>query len=121
MFPFIGAALCASLALGLFISPTLFHLGKGILGLEYAWIETAAVVLFYISISNWMGYRKKKGFGDYFVPGWPALLVLVLGYGFAWIGHFGFEKNKPATFLYPTYSLLGDFKMFYNMITTWKM
>lgn len=32
-------------------------------------------------------------------------------------GHFAVEKNKPATFLYPTYSLLGDFRMFYSIVT----
>ncbi|WP_394388245.1 Mpo1-like protein [Shewanella woodyi] len=40
-----------------------------------------------------------------------ALLPLV-GYGFAWVGHFVFEKNRPATFQYPLYSLLGDWVMF---------
>jgi len=40
-------------------------------------------------------------------------LVLVVGYGPAWIGHFFVEKNKPATFTYPWWSLLGDYKMFY--------
>ena len=35
----------------------------------------------------------------------------VVGYGFAWIGHFVFEKNKPATFKYPLYSFLGDWVM----------
>jgi hypothetical protein len=36
----------------------------------------------------------------------------ILGYGFAWIGHFFFEKNKPATFSHPFYSLLGDWVMY---------
>lgn len=40
----------------------------------------------------------------------------VIGYGFAWIGHFMFEKNKPATFTYPVYSLLGDWVMFKDML-----
>ena len=44
------------------------------------------------------------------------LLLPFLGYGFAWIGHFVFEKNRPATFKYPFYSLLGDFVMFRDML-----
>jgi hypothetical protein len=36
----------------------------------------------------------------------------VMGYAFAWIGHFIVEKNRPATFTYPGKSLLGDFRMF---------
>jgi hypothetical protein len=40
----------------------------------------------------------------------------VLGYGFAWVGHFFFEKNKPATFKHPLYSLIGDFVMFRDLL-----
>lgn len=40
-----------------------------------------------------------------------------VGYGFAWIGHFFFEKNKPATFKYPFYSLGSDFILFFDLIT----
>ena len=40
------------------------------------------------------------------------LLSLIVGYGFAWVGHFFFEKNKPATFKYPWLSLQGDFRLF---------
>ncbi|MGP4842592.1 Mpo1-like protein [Marinobacter sp. 1Y8] len=49
---------------------------------------------------------------------WRYLLLLpVIGYGFAWVGHFFFEKNRPATFKHPLYSLLGDWVMFRDMLT----
>src|SRR5258708_1682471 len=43
------------------------------------------------------------------------LLLPILGYSFAWIGHFVVEKNRPASFKHPLWSLRGDFKMFYLM------
>lgn len=39
------------------------------------------------------------------------------GYGFAWVGHFMIEKNKPATFKYPFFSLASDFIMFWHILT----
>ncbi|WP_428821125.1 Mpo1-like protein [Microbulbifer sp. MCCC 1A16149] len=48
---------------------------------------------------------------------WGLLAVLpVAGYGFAWVGHFFFEHNRPATFKNPFYSLWGDFVMFKDML-----
>ncbi len=48
---------------------------------------------------------------------WKLLWLLpLLGYGFAWVGHFMFEKNRPATFKYPFYSLLGDWVMFKDLL-----
>ncbi|MFV3406190.1 MULTISPECIES: Mpo1-like protein [Pseudomonas] len=48
---------------------------------------------------------------------WLLLLVVPLaGYGFAWVGHFFFEKNRPATFSHPWYSLIGDFAMFRDIL-----
>jgi hypothetical protein len=45
--------------------------------------------------------------------GWLWLPAAVIcGYGFAWVGHFFFEKNRPATFRHPLYSLMGDWAMF---------
>jgi len=48
---------------------------------------------------------------------WWLLAALLCGYGFAWIGHFGFEKNRPATFRHPFYSLMGDWVMYWQMLT----
>ena len=41
----------------------------------------------------------------------------IFGYGFAWIGHYFFEKNRPATFTYPLFSFIGDWVMFKDIIT----
>ncbi|TMW66443.1 hypothetical protein Poli38472_004208 [Pythium oligandrum] len=46
-----------------------------------------------------------------------AVLVLLIGYAFAWTGHFFFEHNKPATLIYPTYSLVCDFLLWAETIT----
>ena len=49
---------------------------------------------------------------------WMLLWLLpVVGYGFAWVGHFFFEKNKPATFKHPIYSLMGDWVMLKDVLT----
>ena len=48
---------------------------------------------------------------------WWVLVGLVVGYAFAWVGHFFFEKNRPATFTYPWYSFLGDWAMWRDMLT----
>ncbi len=42
---------------------------------------------------------------------WLFPLALIPGYAFAWIGHFFVEKNRPATFTYPLWSFMGDWKM----------
>lgn len=49
----------------------------------------------------------------------PRLLVsaLITGYALAWVGHYFFEKNTPATFKHPLYSLRGDFRMAREVLT----
>ena len=59
------------------------------------------LILFVIVTSQWILL--------WFIP--------VLGYGFAWVGHFFFEKNRPATFTYPFYSFLGDWVMFKDTLS----
>jgi hypothetical protein len=48
---------------------------------------------------------------------WLVPLALIPGYGAAWIGHFFIERNKPATFQYPLWSFMGDYKMIWMMLT----
>jgi hypothetical protein len=48
-------------------------------------------------------------------PAW-LLGALLCGYGFAWVGHFFFEKNRPATFRHPFYSFAGDWVMFRDIL-----
>ena len=48
---------------------------------------------------------------------WRLVLVgIVAAYGCAWLGHFAFEKNRPATFRHPFYSLRGDFAMLRDVL-----
>src|ERR1051325_9745890 len=60
-----------------------------------------AAVVYLIAIGKW----------------WLFPLALVPGYGAAWIGHFFIEKNKPATFQYPLWSFMADYKMIWMMLT----
>ena len=60
-----------------------------------------ALVIYFIATGRW----------------WLFLLGFVPGYGFAWLAHFLVEKNRPATFKYPLWSLMGDYKMIAHMLT----
>lgn len=48
---------------------------------------------------------------------WLFACTLPAGYGFAWVGHFAFERNRPATFRHPFYSLAGDWVMFAQILS----
>jgi hypothetical protein len=47
---------------------------------------------------------------------WWLVPTILMGYAFAWIGHFGFEKNKPASFKRPLYSFMGDWAMYRDIL-----
>jgi hypothetical protein len=60
-----------------------------------------ALLIFFIARGQW-----------YFFP-----VFLIVGYAFAWFAHFVVEKNRPATFQYPLWSFISDFKMIWYMLT----
>jgi len=47
---------------------------------------------------------------------WLAVVALLEGYAFAWVGHFFFEHNKPATFKYPLLSFMGDWRLWWDIV-----
>ncbi len=48
---------------------------------------------------------------------WLVAVALIQGYAFAWAGHFFFEHNKPATFKYPRFSFMGDWRLWWEILT----
>lgn len=69
---------------------------------------------------HYLGTSSGLGLAGYALySGRPLFLIvaLVAAYGCAWLGHFVFEKNKPATFEHPVMSFIGDFKMFGSFLT----
>jgi hypothetical protein len=48
---------------------------------------------------------------------WLTLMGIVVAYGFAWFSHFIFEKNRPATFKHPFFSLVSDFRLTFEVLT----
>lgn len=72
-------------------------------------------------MNRWLHFAGTSGFlalviGTIFQANpWMVLFWPVAGYGPAWIGHFIVEKNRPATFQHPIWSLMGDFRMYGRM------
>lgn len=70
----------------------------------YHYVGTSLVVLFAIAAlltGRW----------------WLLAAMPIAGYGFAWASHAAVERNRPATFTYPGWSLLADFKMWWMWLT----
>merc|ERR1712154_359184 len=86
-----------SIMVGLFSGISVFPLFRG---MSHGIFEAVIMVSAGFFMSHLHGIKKYM------------VLVTLIGYGCAWIGHFYFEQNKPATFIYPSYSLLCDWKMF---------
>lgn len=76
-----------------------------------------------LPINYWLHFFGTLGVITCFVlglvtsNGWLFIVMPFCGYGFAWAGHYIFEKNRPATFTYPFYSLGSDFVLFYHVLT----
>ncbi|MCD6061575.1 MAG: rane protein [Moraxellaceae bacterium] len=69
---------------------------------------------------HFVGTTAVIGIAAFALTAGPVALLWALpvaGYGMAWAGHFFFEKNRPATFKYPFYSLWGDFVMYKDILT----
>jgi len=48
---------------------------------------------------------------------WLIAVAFIQGYAFAWVGHFFYEHNKPATFKYPLFSFMGDWRLWWEILT----
>ena len=104
---------------------------------EYATLEVSPMEKKYTSFSEFYPYYLSEHENTtcrllHFIGSWLVLAVIayviftgalvflwlipLIGYGFAWVGHFFYEHNKPATFKYPFYSLMGDWVMFKDIL-----
>jgi len=85
LLPITGAGL-----VGVAVFPLLRHMDTGLV--EFALMGAVFVASGYAATRSWA----------------RVLAPMVLAYGFAWLGHFAVEHNRPATFIYPSFSLMGE-------------
>lgn len=64
-------------------------------------------ILFVFAVIGFVIYTGKERF-LWYIP--------IFGYGFAWLSHAFIERNRPATFKYPLWSLISDFKLFFELL-----
>jgi hypothetical protein len=77
------------------------HANRTCRRLHFAGTSIAAALLIAAGVTRWW---------------WFVAIAFVQGYAFAWAGHFFFEHNKPATFKYPWFSLMGDWRLWWDIL-----
>ena len=80
------------------------------------YLENTATGFAAAALHRQLGRACAAGHGRVSGNAWWLLGALFCGYGFAWVGHFFFEKNRPATFKHPLYSFAGDWVMFKDIL-----
>lgn len=75
--------------------------------------KTGTRITHFIGTSAFFAFLVYAAFSGWW---WGMAAGVVAAYGMAWIGHFFIERNKPATFKYPLWSLMGDFKLYFAIL-----
>jgi hypothetical protein len=78
------------------------HVNQTCRRLHFAGTSLAAALVIAALITQWW---------------WFIAIALIQGYAFAWIGHYFFEHNRPATFQYPLFSFMGDWRLWWDILT----
>jgi hypothetical protein len=78
------------------------HVNRTCRRLHFAGTSLAAALLMAALVTQWW---------------WFAAIAIIQGYAFAWIGHYFFEHNRPATFKHPLFSLMGDWRLWWDILS----